>query len=299
MNQDKAVVVQQTRDVSVDSNPDVTKGLPFDLTALSAFAARRPRDPAQAIDRAIAELEAMPEFAAKAYYVIPYDTKKGPVNVEGPSIKAATAITRAWGNCVEGGYVGEETEDRVKVYGYLIDLETGKITIRPVIVSKYRKIAGSSNTYKMRDDEVIRAIQAGISKAIRNADLNGVPQGLIEEYNATAKRIVAQGTKRSKAGAPPVPPAPAKERFDAMVTAFQEFNVTKEQIEQYIMKNMADKSLEEILAHMRGVYNSLSDDQAKPGEFFEGGGPNALAPKGGPVPPKGPMSMGDIVKDAK
>lgn len=239
--------------------------LPFNLTQLLAFAMKKPRDPIAAIDSAIAQLRAMPQFAKKAYYSIPFSNKDGSKTiVEGPSIKAATALSGCWGNNVEGAFIGEETDDYIDVSGYFFDFETGKLTIRPLRVSKtYKTEKGEVKPW--RKDMLDKQIAAGVSKAVRNADLNGLPAGMIAEYFAEAKRIVAKG---GKVDTEPVTPEDIKGAMEGIFQAFERLTVERREVADYIARMPELDSEEAVVAHLQGVLNSIEDGQTTVDQVF-------------------------------
>src|SRR5688500_18937943 len=68
------------------------------------MATQRPRNEEKVLKGALGELQLVPEEAREAFYTIPYRERQeggGPriVNVQGPSIGAAMALARRWGNC--------------------------------------------------------------------------------------------------------------------------------------------------------------------------------------------------------
>jgi len=242
--------------------------LPFNLTQLLAFAMQKPRNPMRAMENAIGQLRAAPQFASKAYYSIPFKNKDGSTtNVEGPSIKAATALTGCWGNNVEGAFIGEETDDYVDVSGYYFDFETGKLTIRPMRVSKKFKTY-EGKVIPWRKDMLDRQIAAGVSKAIRNADLNGLPAGYVAEYYAEAKRIAARGGKLAEPAKPAQDAAAITVEMERIVDAFDALGVVKQEITDYVSRHPELNNEEEVNAHLIGVLNAIGDGQATIEDVF-------------------------------
>lgn len=240
--------------------------LPFNLTQLLGFAMGKPRNPEKALRDAIAQLRATPEFAKKAYYSIPFQNKDGSKTiVEGPSIKAATALTGCWGNNVEGAFVGEETEDYIDVSGYYFDFETGKLTIRPMRVSKTYKTQ-QGIVQKWRKDILDRQIAAGISKAIRNADLAGLPAGVVAAYYAEAKKIAANGGKVVEAEA--TDSAAMAAEWKRILDAFDSMGVVEKELEDYTSRHPGLNTPEEINAHFIGLLNAINEGQITIEEAF-------------------------------
>lgn len=239
--------------------------LPFNLTQLLAFAMKKPRDPLAAIENAIAQLRAAPTFAKKAYYSIPFKNKNGGTDmIEGPSIKAATALTGCWGNNVEGAFIGEETDSYIDVSGYFFDYETGKLTIRPIRVSKTYKAEGGK-VIPWRKDMLDKQLAAGVSKAVRNADLNGLPAGMVAEYFAEAKRIVAKGGKVDDAAPTPEDIAGVME---GILAAFERLTVERKEVADYISRHPELENEEMVVTHLQGVLTALEDHATTVDEVF-------------------------------
>lgn len=222
------------------------------------------RDEEKVRDAALKELELYPQFAEKAYYVIPYKDGDKIVNVEGPSIKAAMALGRRWGNAVNGARIVGEDANRIQMEGVFLDYETNFRTVRPISVSKNSWSKKFGKVIPLRDDRLNMAIQAGASKAVRNAILSALPVGLVEEYTAMAKKVASGGTvKKGQA------PKPVAERMKDMYTRFAAIGADKKAVDAYLAEHHELESDELVLAHMIGIYNALSDGQAKLEEVFE------------------------------
>jgi len=225
----------------------------------ASFALLHPRTEKACLDKAIAELREFPEFAAKAFYSIPYGEKKGSdvkVMVEGPSIKAAMALARTWGNCAAAGRISEEQPDRWIVQGAFVDYETNTRVMRDITVSKFITYKNGF-TEKIRPDRVDKAIQAGISKAQRNAILSALPAHIVNRYFLEAKKVVA-GLRSGKDGLT---------KMTELVKEFQTLEVSVEMIEKYLEKPLIETTPEDF-AELTGILNAIQDNQEKVQEIF-------------------------------
>lgn len=236
------------------------------LDTLMGRAKQFPRDIEVVLRKAQQELEVVPELAARSYYSIPYNQgKQNETLVEGPSIKAAMTLARGWGNCFNQGRVQDEDKNNVICQGIFIDLETGLLTLREIKMSKYYKPRGQQGVVPKNADMLYNSVQAGISKAVRNAILASLPDWLVYSYFKRAKEIVVN------------PPAsigkPVASLEDRILKAKQfickTFNVKPQDMETYITDNadmIEDDSA--LLVHLQGLYNSIKDGNAKVSEVF-------------------------------
>ena len=259
-----------------------------DFTAKVRLAKQFPRDLKRVLAQALEELEVAPEFAARAYYSIPYkeyrDGQEKTVLVEGPSVKASKALTCHWGNCADGARIAEQDDERVLVEGVFHDYQTNVTTVRQVAVSRKRYDKRTKQMVPLRDDRLVMAIQAGASKAVRNAILSGLPVWLVEAYFAKAKKL-AIGLKGDK---DKLAPKDIKRAVEAMVKAFAKLGVDGDRLSAY-MKDKLDAELsdEEKLAQMRGIFTAISEGQTTVAEVF-GGAPGETET---PETAAGPVSM--------
>jgi len=224
-------------------------------------AMQRPRDEKKVLDGALAELDLVPEDAEVAYYSLPYKERRQGggfriAKVEGPSIKAAMALARRWGNCSTTARITDDTDEAVVLDGVFLDLETNFRSSRPFRVAK---------TFKLRNGKVIplqerrldNAVQAGASKAMRNAIVGGLPAYLVNKYVAKAQFLTVGDLKK------PAEP----EKIEAVKKAFARYRVTEAQLEKYVDAPVADWKGREI-ADLRGLYNGLKDEQITVEEAF-------------------------------
>jgi hypothetical protein len=221
---------------------------------MQAMSLAHPRNERKVLSGALEELEQYPDLAARYYYSIPYAEERGSdrkVEVKGPSVHAALSLARRWGNCVVRGFQVGEDEDKVYLSGVFLDMETNFRVERPHAVSKFIR-RRDGKTQALREQRLIMAIQAGASKAMRNAILNGLPDGLVEAFYGRARSVAARE---------------AKERWSKMLTAFREFGVSREMIEDHLGHPL-EKVTENEVADLIGIYNALNDGQVQATDIF-------------------------------
>ncbi len=221
--------------------------------AMLAVSVQRPRNKGKVLAEVLSDLEIVPSLASRCYYTIPYKDRGTTVHVTGPSIHAARNLARAWGNCAAKAVVIGEDSEKVTLAGVFVDLETNVRFERPQTVSRYLKRRDGRREH-LADHKLIQAIQAGASKAERNAILAGLPDWLVQSYDTKARKLAADATRQ---------------QLSKLLEAFLEFGVRRDVLESHIgcaLENATDEQL----ADLRGIYAALRDKQATPEEIFEG-----------------------------
>ncbi len=236
-----------------------------------AMSQQKPRDIQDLTNKAMAELRAFPQFAKKAYYSIPYKDRSGDdgektVLVEGPSIKAANALARNWGNNASGFRVTGADDERILIQGVFLDYETNVRKTAEISVSRKAWSKKFNKTIPLREDRLNMAIQAGGSKAVRNAILNGLPVGLVDGYFAEAKRIAASGGKAPETG--PSNVADIQAEMKQCLKAFENLGVDNTTIANYVSAHPELADEEAVTAHLIGLLTAIQDGQVNPEDVF-------------------------------
>jgi hypothetical protein len=113
------------------------------------------------------------------------------------------------------------------------------------------------------------AIQAGASKAMRNAILACLPAYIVSAYDKKARAIAAGNLD-----------APAdKKTVDAVLRAFEKWQVTEEQLARYVELPTSEWSGTQV-ADLRGLWNAINDGQTSVEEAFRGEPAPALSGPG-------------------
>ncbi len=247
---------------------------------MASVAVARPRQPKTIIAEAIEELEAIPGLARDAYYVLPFRSKKGQqVNVEGPSVHAAVALMRHWGHSAVTCRIDELAGERAVLTGIFLDVQTNTRFEAPLVVSRFERNHDTGQYSLLNDDRWQTKIQAGVSKAIRNAILKGIPRALSQHYKETAKAIVAKQSSAEMRGRGGKASVLKSVRDD-----FKQYGITDEVLCYYAGKiDRLEDITSEGLAELRGLYNALRDGVRKPQELIDGALGAATAEPGGDV----------------
>lgn len=251
---------------------DGSRQLAIEIKSQRELALANPRDERKVLAACLAELEMAPEYAEDAYYSIPYNEgKENETLVEGLSVKASRAVVRRWGNCATAARVGAETDEFVDLEGIFADFETNVFMRRTVRVKKTYLARGSKLPVPLNGTMLQNAIQAGLSKAERNAALSGLPEYLKDKLFLQAKLIAGRKDKGTKTEA---------ERLDACYKGFAKFGVTPERVAAYVAEKLAGKSTDEIIGTMKGVFNALKEKHTTAEETFPTTKPEASGAKG-------------------
>lgn len=231
-------------------------------------AMQRPRSEEQARAR-ILEACKRPEFASRVEYSKPVGNSK----VKGPSIRFAELAVRSWGNInVETQVVYEDQQiRRVKVT--ILDLETNatfgkEIQIRKTVErkdGKGREIVGErTNTYGDKvfivlatDDELHNKEAAQISKVIRNEGLRLIPQDIVDEALAIARKTLTDRDAKD--------PQAAKK---SVMDAFSSLGIKPKELEKYLGHSLDTVTTSE-LADLRGVYSAINGGEASWADYVQ------------------------------
>ena len=230
--------------------------------SIQAMAIQNKRNEVVVAEGALQELEIFPEYASKAFYSIPYKNDKGgTTNVEGPSIKSAMALARRWGNCSNAGRIVSEDDERVVVEGVFIDHQTNIRTMRQVSVPKVVYSKYDKSFHRIRPDRMQITLQAGISKAVRNAILASLPFSLVDAFVAKAKELINNPPKKRGAG------KPKALTLNDLKKEFMRVQVSPKMFDEYVAGTTFETN-EEVVAHMVGLLNSIKDGQTRVEDIF-------------------------------
>lgn len=210
-------------------------------------------------------------FAEKVVYKKPVGKKKVGNQwvqnyVEGPSIRFAEEMIRAWGNIkVQHTTIYEDEFKRIS-YVNVIDLQKNISYSKQIVVEKiverksaaFREVIGerinSQNErifiVKATDDEIRNKEAAMVSKEIRNASLRMIPQDIIDEAIQIAKGTIEAGVSSD-----------LKSAKKKILDSFAAIGVKPNDLEQYLGHKVDTLSPAEIV-DLRAVYKTIDDGQA-------------------------------------
>lgn len=227
---------------------------------VAMLAAKRfPRDELAAMDR-IKKAAQRTSLAEVAIYSYP----RGGQNVTGPSIRMAEAIAQNWGNMESGVIELERREGASEMMAYAWDLETNTRNTKTFTVRHRRDTKqGGKDLTDERDIYEIGANQG--ARRVRSCILAVVPGDVVEMAIQEARKTLADEDTR-----------PVNEILKGLLKAFKEIDVTKEMLEKYMDKPVADL-LKEEMVDLRGVYKAIKDGQSKKEDYFGKEDPTAAS----------------------
>jgi len=265
MENNEMQVVNQESEMNSDLGRMVQDGAviqKIENETMSAISRQYPRNIKKTLDKILGQLElcsTIPmsdgkNMAEKVYYSIPYKNPKVPggfTYVEGLGIHFANLISSLWGNCADGARIIADDKDGVTCEGVFIDLETNVRKARTVRVPREDWNKDAKKFIKLSPERFRLKVQAGLSKAVRNAILAAIPMYIKDACFQKAKQIVVQ-----------------KKPLESVIKAFERFNIDAKTVADYMRKNLANLSQPERISHLNGIYNAIVDEETTVEDIF-------------------------------
>lgn len=238
-----------------------------EVQAAMMIARMNPRDPIVATDR-ILNACSRPTLADSAVYTY----SRGGTDITGPSIRLAEAMAQSWGNMQFGIRELDQRNGESTVQAFAWDVETN--TRREVTFQVPHVRYTKSGTKKLEDPrDVYEMVANQGARRLRACILAVIPGDVTEA-------AVAQCEVTMKAKADTSPDAVQK-----MLTAFEAFGVTRDQIEKRIQRRLDAIQPAQIVS-LKKIYASLRDGMSAPADWFEGDGSTAAGEKTPPAKPE-------------
>lgn len=188
-----------------------------------------------------------------------YEYSRGGTRITGPTIDLLRAIANRWGNLLYGWDEVSRENGYSRIRCWAWDTQHNARAERTMIVRHWRDRSESSGGgYELTDERDIYENNANQAARRVRACLEEIIDGdVIEKAIDTCRETMRKGEK-----------VPLKDRAIAMLNAFGEFAVTKEQVEARL-GNSLDAISENQLASLRRVYRSLKDGVGKREDYFK------------------------------
>lgn len=215
-------------------------------------------------DRAVAKVVSMCKrlgFAEEASYSFP----RGSTTVEGPSVVLARGIASAWGNIRYGKRVLRDDGETILIEAFAWDVETNTfITDQDEFKSLVQRKRDGQTKWVTPDERDKRElINRRGAICIRNCLLQVLPKDVVDKAFEDCKRTVKKGVSENR-----------EDIIRAIIAAFDEYGVTKEQIEGWIagLRHVDEVSIraitEDEVVQLRGILTSIKDGNSSPSDYF-------------------------------
>jgi hypothetical protein len=235
------------------------------LRTLIDLARRYPRDDAAVGLRLLAALQAYPDLADKSIYRWKNKDKKsrsGYTVISGMSIRAAEAIASELGYIWTDVVIGDETAEYVDVIATAMDAQRANVQRRPFRISRMEK-GEDGRMHILGERRMFMAIQAGISKAVRNAILAVVPYRIRAVFEHRCRELIAGGDLTTAA---------KPDRVKACIEDFAtRWKVTEAQLVTYVGRPRAEWMGSD-LADLKSLFTGLEEGDVVLSEVFGSGG---------------------------
>jgi hypothetical protein len=190
-------------------------------------------------------------MAESAVYSFP---RQG-AQVTGPSVDTARELARLWGNLRYGMRIVQADEERVRIRAYCLDLETNAYVEAEDDFAKkiMRKDKRTGEVRWVAPDErdARELVNRRGAIIIRNCILQMLPNSLIEEALATARKAQQENAKADIA-------ISRESVVKEMVLAFNRLGVSVSALESRLGRGLDFITAEE-LAELRQVHKSIKD----------------------------------------
>ena len=185
-----------------------------------------------------------------------YAYSRGGTGINGPTIRLAEALAKAFGNIKYGFEETDSSGEETKVRAYAFDMETNTLAERTFSVrhSRYTKTGGNQSLTDPRD--IYEMVANNAQRRVRACILEIIP-GDVVDYALDA----CMNTRKTNIDKTP-------ERMSAMLNAFKVYGVGKADIEAFIQRKFEAIEDSQWL-RLQDIYRSLKDGMASKEDFFK------------------------------
>lgn len=222
-----------------------------EIQASMVVAQGRPRDEMKCYQKVMKACERL-SLASTAMYAY----KRGGAMVEGPSIRLAEVLARAWGNITYGMREVSRTDGESEVEAFAWDLESNVKVSRHFVVRHVRDKKGGAT--KLTEERDVYEMMANMGqRRVRACLLELIPGDVVEEAVVKCKLTLAKGDGK-----------PIEDRIRAMLVAFDGVGVNQEMIEKYLQHKVS-AIVPAQLVKLQQIYQSINTGVAEREEFFD------------------------------
>lgn len=181
---------------------------------------------------------------------------RGGQQVTGPSIRLAEELARNFGNLDYGIKELEQRDGESVVMAYCWDLETNVRQTKIFSVKHERHTKqGAKKLTDPRD--VYELVANNGARRLRACILGVIPGYIVEEAVETCDKTLRDTVSKE----------PLSDRIAKLLTAFKEYGVTKEMLEERLAHNIEATNPTEIVA-LGKIFNSLKDGASGVQDWF-------------------------------
>lgn len=193
-----------------------------------------------------------PDLAKKATYAYP----KGKTTVSGPSIRLAEVMAQNWRNMDYGMRELEQNEESSTVESFCWDLETN-VRQRRVFQVPHIIYSHEHGNRILTDPRDIYETTANMgSRRMRACILGVIPREIQDAALEQCRKTLEKSLKISP------------ELIASIIAKFQDYEVTKAQLEAKIQRKM-EAILPAQIFLLGDIYNSLKDGVSQPEDWFK------------------------------
>ena len=221
-----------------------------EVQAALVIAKQFPRNPIEAYDRVMNACQ-RPGLAQSAVY----SYARGGTSVTGPSIRLAEMLAQNWGNIQYGirELSSENGESTVEAFAWDVETNTRQTKVFQVPHIRYTR----QGTKKLTDPRDIYELVANNgARRLRACILGVIPGDVVDA-------AVDQCEKTINANADTSP-----EGVQKLVKAFEQFGVTKDDIEGFIQRRLEAITPANVVS-LRKIFTSLRDGMSSAKDWFK------------------------------
>ena len=227
-----------------------------EVQAALVIAKQFPRNPIEAYDRVMNACQ-RPGLAQSAVY----SYARGGSSISGPSIRLAEMLAQNWGNIQYGirELSSENGESTVEAFAWDIETNTRQTKVFQVPHKRYTR-NGSKKLEDPRD--IYELVANNGARRLRACILGVIPGDVVDAAVDQCEKTIHASADTSPEG------------VQKLVVAFEQFNVTKADIEGFIQRRV-DAITPANVVSLRKIFTSLRDGISSPKDWFK----NASAEK--------------------
>lgn len=227
-----------------------------EVQAALVIAKQFPRNPIEAYDRVMNACQ-RPGLAQSAVY----SYARGGSSISGPSIRLAEMLAQNWGNIQYGirELSSENGESTVEAFAWDVETNTRQTKVFQVPHKRFTR-NGSKKLEDPRD--IYELVANNGARRLRACILGVIPGDVVDAAVDQCEKTIHASADTSPEG------------VQKLVVAFEQFNVTKADIEGFIQRRV-DAITPANVVSLRKIFTSLRDGISSPKDWFK----NASAEK--------------------